>query len=407
MSRRQIACDACEVAAWIGDAAGGRDGWCEACQLPVFAAAGPETRCSACGGPLTVGAPRFEEFYGGLQNLVAVLEAWMGRPARLGPLVPERPVVLTDLDPPAVDPGDPTPLREALEALEAGRFAAAVELLSRMGAAESAPWGARHSLAVGIATLRLGDAAAAERAFGDALARDPDQPAARLNRGALRLRRGDFAGAAEDFARAGDRTETRWNRAAGILLEAIGRGPGLPDAAAMAAARAAAGAASDYWSDPTVGRLLFTRLADRAWARAVDGRAADADAGVLRAAALEVEHRTFTDRAMILLGFARVGMLSEAAAVSASLAAEELAAWRAEPFLAGAAGQPFAPALAAASAALAAGQPATALAALAPLFERDDVRHYRVPCLRCGRGSLGVEQVEELDTTPDSARVPS
>src|SRR5262249_49243160 len=156
---------------------------------------------------------------------------------------------------------------------------------------------------LGVARQRLGDLAGAEQVFGRVLELDATHDAARLDRGALRARRGDFEGARADLQRAGARSEARWNRAALHVLEAVARGGGLPEPARLAAARAEAPDPSSYWSDPTVGRLLFTLLVERALARGAD---ACGDARTLRAAEREMEFEGFDDRALVLCGFARL-----------------------------------------------------------------------------------------------------
>jgi tetratricopeptide (TPR) repeat protein len=372
----------------------GCDGWCESCQRAQPAPrATTSAVCTRCRGPLTLDAPRFEELYGALQDVVAVIEAWQGDSARLTPLVPERPRFLTDLTPPEPRPDDAAATRLALEALRAGAFGEARAELERLIAAEGdASSDPRIALALGIARQRSGDLAGAEVAFDRALARNPEDPASRLDRGALRARRGDFAGAREDFARAGDGREARWNRAALILLEAVASGLGLPDARTIDSARIEAGAPSSYWSDHTVGRLLFTLLIERAHARGADGCA---DPRTLRAAEQELEFDTFADRAMVLLGYAALGLADDAARVAAPVAAATIARIATEPYARGDAGAWLAGTLATAEAEIRAGRAAEALAWVRPLLDRDDVRRYRVPCIRCGVGTIGVDQVED------------
>src|SRR5206468_8473163 len=161
----------------------------------------------------------------------AVLEAWLDRPARLQPLVPERPRFLTDLSPPPPRVDDPTDLQHALGSLTAGAFGEARAAFDRIAARSPVDPGVRMraAMGLGVACQRLGDLAAAERAFDQALALDPDHQPARLDRGALRARRGDFSAAREDLERAGDSYEARWDRAALIMLEAVATTPGLPD----------------------------------------------------------------------------------------------------------------------------------------------------------------------------------
>jgi tetratricopeptide (TPR) repeat protein len=392
--RRYVACDHCDAGAWIGCSGERCDGWCEACQntQPVSAYV-PHPTCTRCGSPLTLDAPRFEELYGALQDLVAVLEAWGEDPGRLTPLVPERPRFLTDLSPPEPRPDDAPATRSAFEALRAGAFADARRELERLLTAEAVRRpDPRIGLALGIARQQMGDLAGAEAAFDLAVAAEPDDRQSRLDRGALRARRGDFTGAQEDFARAGDGREARWNRAARIVLEAVASGLGLPDARRLDAARAEAGEPSSYWSDHTVGRLLFTALVERARARGTDPCA---DARTLRAAERELEFDTFDDRALVLLGYATLELADDAARVAAPLVAASIARLAAEPYARGEAGRWLAAALVMADSATRAGRPADALATLRPLLERDDLRRYRFPCARCGIGTIGVERVED------------
>lgn len=399
MSRSYVACDGCAFGAWIGAGDAQVDAWCEACQQPAVLAlpADPGARCPACGERLTTTTPRFEELFGEIQNLVAVLEAWLDRPARLQPLVPERPRFLTDLHPPPRLAGDPDDLSRALDALVAGTFRAARAGFDRIAvdAAADPAVRLRVAMGLGIACQRQGDLSAAERAFERALAADPDHAPARLDRGALRARRGDFRAAREDFEHAGDSYEARWNRAALTVLEAVATTPGLPDRERIEAARAEAGAPSEFWSDPTVGRLLFTLVVERARSRTEGGETSCADARVVRAAEAEIEFDSFTDRAMVLLGYHALRMKPEAARVARPLALAVIAALNDEPFARGPAGRELAASLRRTAAAVEAADAATALAEIAGLVERSDLRHYRIPCARCRRGSIGVEQVAE------------
>src|SRR6185369_16190094 len=77
MARWHLSCDHCEASAWIGARGDERDAWCEACQTPADAGAlsDPAT-CARCGAPLTTHELCFEELYGQLQHLAAVLGAW-------------------------------------------------------------------------------------------------------------------------------------------------------------------------------------------------------------------------------------------------------------------------------------------------------------------------------------------
>jgi hypothetical protein len=383
MARWKVACDACEAAAWIGTAPGGFDAWCEACQLGAFVpATGSAPRCRMCGRAMTTGEPRFIEIYGELQNLAAVLSAWLGDAAPLRGLLPERPRFLSDRNPPAFEAGDPPRLREGLEALARGDFGAAASLL-----AEPAPQGAepRRRRALAIALERRGDLAEAERALAG-IRGAHETAAVLLGRGALHARRGDFKQAREDFARAGDGYEARWNRAALEVHEAVAE-RGAPDAARIAAARRALGAPSSAWSDHTVGRLLWTLLVERAL------RLGAVDANVLRAAETEFEFATFWDRAAVLAAWAQLGAREEAARVAAALAHECAAALADEPALAGS--PEFAAAFARVRAAIDTEQPSAALEAVAALLARADLRRYRVPCAACARGSVGVAEFVE------------
>jgi tetratricopeptide (TPR) repeat protein len=403
VARRHVGCDRCGAGAWIGPASDHDDAWCEACQRAALVPKGDrEPTCSSCGQSLTLGAPRFEELFGQLQDLVAVLEAWNGDPARLATLVPDRPRFLTDLNPPAPRVGDPPEVRAALLALSTGAFREARLGLEGALVDPAATDPARLAFALGIACQRLGELVAAEAAFDRALALDREHSSARLDRGALRARRGDLAAAGEDWDRAGDGREARWNRAALLLHEAVSRAPGFPASEAIAAARQHAGPASSFWSDHTVGRLLFTLLVERARARGVSGDAACADARALRAAVQELEFDTFDDRALVLHGFAALGLPRDAQEVGAPLAAALLSRLATEPFARGPAGRWLADALDLAAVETRAARPAGALAVLSPLLARDDVKRYRFPCARCPEGTVGVEQVEDERPTPAS-----
>src|SRR5258708_7384737 len=77
-------------------------------------------------------------------------------------------------------------------------------------------------------------------------------------RGGVHARAGGYADAAEDLGRGGDWSAAHWDRAALLVHQGIAASDGVRDAGWLARARAEAGAASDYWSDPTVGRLLWS-----------------------------------------------------------------------------------------------------------------------------------------------------
>jgi hypothetical protein len=408
MPRWQVKCDACDAGAWIGPRGGEWDAWCEGCQsatavpaatrVDASAESGPPA-CPRCGAPLTVAEPRFEELFGELQNLAALLSAWQGDADPLDRILPDRPAFLGDLNPLAPGPEDPPELRRAFTALASGAFGTARARLEQTlaQAPAEAGWQARAWHALGMARQRAGEAAGAEQAFSEAIARDCDLIAARLDRGVLRALRRDWAGARADFERCGDRREARWNRAAVGVLEAVASSPGLPPPQAIAAARVEAGEPSDYWSEHTVGRLLVSALADRARARSAGGRASDADQRVLMDAEHELEFGTFWDRGLVVHTYASLGLRAEAAAAASPLALRMVEQLRDEPAAGGTAGTFLAEALSAAETALREGDPAGALAAVAPLLEREDLRHYRVPCIHCGRGSLGVEALVEQE----------
>jgi len=400
IARRLLACDHCDARAWIGFTGDRHDVWCERCQRPASLPTDVESaRCAQCGEPLTLGDPRFEEIYGQIQNLVAVLEAGRGDPARLATLVPERPRFLSDLDPPESSATDDDVSRASLELLRAGAFVEARQRLEAILESRSQGDGARARLwqALAVARQRVGDLSGAEAAFTRVLEIDPSHEIARLGRGALRARRADFEGARADLEGAGSRIEARWNRAALSVLEAVSLGTGVPDPARLEAARREAGPPSSYWSDHTVGRLLFTLLVERAAARGPD---ACGDARVLRAAEGELEFDTFDDRALVLLGYARLAITDEAQRVAGPLAERLTRTLAEEPFAHGEPGRFLAEALDLAAGDVAARDFAGAHARIAPLLERADLKHYRVPCARCGVGTIGIEQVED---PPDDA----
>ena len=396
--RWHVGCDACGAGGWIGPRAGARAGaagWCETCQRVTSFAARARATCDACGGPLSVESLRSEEIYGEIQHLVAVLEAWRGRPAMLAELLPDRPRFLTDLTPPPARPGDDRASAAALDALAAGAFADArsrlEELLAAPAAAEQShrAGSARRWSAVAIAAERLGDPGRAEAAWTRAL-RIGESVRARLARGALRARRGDYPGARSDLARAGGEFEARWNRAALAVVEAVAATGGMPAAEVLARARAEAGEVSPYWSSPTIGRLLWTLLAER-----VAGPGALPDAAAFRAAERELEHDTFWDRALVVHGYAVAGLAADVARTAAALAGEGIERLLEEPCLRARRALPIAEAIRAARAAVASGVPGAAHAALEPLLSRPDLARYRLPCEHCGRGTVGIDQVEE------------
>jgi len=397
--RWRLTCDACGAGGAIGPRPdGARDAWCEACQR-AQAVTGVRTEpvpaCEGCGGALSIDAPRFLETFGAVQDLAAVVAAWRGDAAPLRMLLPERPRFLTDLTPPEAASNDAPEVKEALASLRAGRSAAALPVLvawSARGEDDARLWEARA-----IGEERLGDPQAAEESWSRAVAA-ASAPRARLARGVLRARRGDFAGARGDFADAGDSREARWNRAALAIVGAVAITPGLPSSEAIEAARREAGEASSYWSEPTVGRLLWSLLVERAEARRRAGAPECPDERVLRAAAGELEHETFWDRGMVLAGYAALGMRDEAAAIAAPLALERARELAAEPFLRARGAEEMRGAVDALRAALERGDPDAAAAALEPLAAREDLRQYAVPCAACGRGLLRAGGLEEAET---------
>jgi tetratricopeptide (TPR) repeat protein len=398
-ARWRLACDACEASAWVGPAAAGYDVWCESCQTAARLPAPPTgQRCERCGAPYSA-APRFVELYGELQHLDAVLGAWAGDLEPLASILPERPRYLTDLEPPAAIAGDPFERRVLLAAVHHGEWHAV------LAAAEDANPRALASRA--IALERLGEGEAAIAGWSRVLEAGEDARA-RLARGALLARAGRHDEAARDFALTGDRFEARWDRAALALERAVAEGEGLPDAATLLRARSEAGEPSAYWSDPTVGRLLWTLLVERAHALTSQVEATNLPglhAGfmleLLRAAEAEFEHSTFWDRAMQLLGWARLGALDDVARIAAPLAREQSAELLDEPSLTGAPLLGVTQAVAAARSAMDMGDPVEARHDIHDAFARDDLRRFRIPCAACGRGSIGIEETAEAAEETD------
>ncbi len=415
MSRWHLSCDACDETAWIGREGNRIQAWCEACQSsPVVTAGSDSPPCPKCSAPLAVDGPRFPELWGELQNLSAVLAAWTGDVAPLAAILPERPRFLTDRTPPEPRPDDPSAVREALALVASGAFALARASLAAILAAEAG--GAHVWRALAIAAERTGTPALSEVACGRALAllRPGDGSermahALRLERGALRAYRGDRSGAREDFAAAGDEREARWNRAALAVLDSVATGDGVPAAHVIAGARAEAGETSPYWSEPTVGRLLFALLVERAMKQKTgaseiaarsggSGRgdeSGSADAQTLRAAEGLLEFDTFWDRALVLHGYAALALEADVRRTASALARQVVEQIATEPYLRGPAASAISDAVGRARDAIAASDPTRALSALAPLLERADLRHFRIPCAHCGRGSVGVDEVAE------------
>ena len=109
----------------------------------------------------------------------------------------------------------------------------------------------------GLVLEALGERAAAEAAYGDALACDPEHPESRVNRGSLRLARGDAAGAAEDaslLAGLHPDSEMPWNLRALVASRA---GDGAAAAAALAESAARWPSSAAVWQQ--LGRLLLAR----------------------------------------------------------------------------------------------------------------------------------------------------
>jgi tetratricopeptide (TPR) repeat protein len=394
--RWRLACDACDATAWVGATAAGFDAWCEACQLAqALPAAPPDARscCRRCGARLAA-APRFVELWGKLQQLDAVLAAWEGDAAPIATLLPERPVFVTDLTPPEARDDDAPALRAQLAALARGEWRAVL----------AAPLNrdTRAHAARAIAHERSGDTEAAVAAWTRVLAAGADERA-RLARGSLLARAGRRDEARADLARAGDSFAARWDRAALLVLEALEEGMGPPDATRLARARAEAGAPSAYWSDPTVGRLLVSRVVARASGEGVGapGRASEAECSLLRFAERQLEHDTFWDRALRLVGWVRLGVPDEVARVAAPLARREAESLANEPALAGRPLGGVAGAVVGAISAIEQADPARARRSIAGALARDDLRRFRLPCARCGRGSIGVDEVRE--TLPEPA----
>jgi hypothetical protein len=98
-------------------------------------------------------------------------------------------------------------------------------------------------------------------------------------------------------------------------------------------------------------------------------------------------------RAAAADAYANLGLTADAARTAAPLAGATLARLLAEPY-AHAAG-PLRDALLLAQARSRPARPAAALATIQALRKRPEIARYRLPCLNCGMGSLGVDEVEE------------
>ena len=221
---------------------------------------------------------------------------------------------------------------------------------------------------------------------------------ARLARGALHARAGRWDAAEADLARAGDSFEARWDRAALALHRTIVERDAMPDDRAWADASRAVGPASDYWSDPTLGRLTWSLVVERVVASHAAGAPLEPAAHArLVAAAARFEHATFWDLAMQVVGWARVGAVEEVARLAQALAGTQVGSTLAEPAVRGPALRAVADAVASARTAMAARDPEGARRAIAPAVARTDLQHFRIPCLHCGMGAVGVDEVDDPD----------
>jgi tetratricopeptide (TPR) repeat protein len=333
------------------------------------------------------------ELFGELQHMDAVLGAWAGDLEPLASILPERPRYLTDLAPPEPLTGDSFERLALLAAVHRGEWHAVLS-----AAEDDEP---RVLASRAIAHERLGEREAAIADWSRVLEASEDARA-RLARGALLARLGRRDEAERDFALTGDRFEARWDRAALALERAVAESEELPDAGTLLRARSEAGEPSAYWSDPTVGRLLWTLLVERAQALTSPGEVSSLPnvrtARVLeslRAAEAEFEHPTFWDRAMQLLGWARLGALEDVTRIAAPLAREQSAELLDEPSLTGAPLLGVTQAVAAARSAMDMGDPVEARHDIHDAFARDDLRRFRIPCAACGRGSVGIEETAE------------
>ncbi len=396
-TRWRLACDACDVSAWVGPSASGFDTWCESCQTPQPLATAPVglVRCPRCSAPLSVW-PRFVELWGELQHLDAVLSAWAGDAQPLAVLLPERPRFLSDLDPPEPRRSDSPAVAACISAATQGAFRALAAM-----SAHDVPDDARAQAARAIAFERTGDASAALAAW-DAVLATPDLPEgeatrAHLARGSLLARAGRFVAAASDLELAGASFAARWTRAALMVHVAVAATEGVPEAGALARARAEAGEASAYWSDPTIGRLLWSLMVERAlsprgaYAAPID----EATRSALRAAEAEFEHATFWDRAMQLVGWVRLGAQDEAARIAEPLARQAAASLLDEPALSGEPLIDVTRAVVESRTAMDLREPGEARHAIAPAFAREDLRRFRLPCARCGQGTIGIDETRE------------
>jgi hypothetical protein len=375
--RWRVACDTCDAGAWIGVPPSALP-WCEHCQRSVSA-----PRCPECGTTPATAEPRFLECHGVLQNLDAVLAAWAGDAAPLDRLLPRRPRFLTDLTPPSPAAGNSRLLAE----VAAGHFGAALaDATSEAASGDLASW-----RALAVASQRIGALAAAEAAWTRILEQRPDDQVARLNRGVLRVQDDRRLAAREDFDRAGDGFEARWNRAALRVVEAVASGR-LPSDETLRSARYDAGPPSFYWSDQTIGRLLWSLLIER---EAVSGAPAGATAvDRLRAAEAQFEHDTFWDRALILEGYARLGREADRTRVARPMAETLIAEIGAQPFLEATYAASMRESLHEVARHVRDGDPSAAGNAIERMPGREDLARYRIPCAACGRGTVGIEEYQ-------------
>ena len=359
------------------------------CATPPREGAGTRERAGSCDAPLGL-EPHHVELWGELQHLDAVLAAWAGDPAPLYAILPERPRFLTDLDPPDAQGDDPPGHRAFLEAVASGEYGRAAALADDAEQGWPQTWIGRA-----IVHERRGEHDAALAAWEQAVRRT-ENAQSRLGRGALLAKMGRLEEAMPDLERAGEAFEARWNRGALLLHLYVQRAGGLPDEVSIQRAKHEAGFASPYWSDPTIGRLLWALLLERALAD-TDPTRAEFHRQQLRAAEDVFEHRTFWDLATVAAGWAKLGQTDEVARVAAplavSLAHTLVRSW---PFAAGR-GAEIAHRLSRTEGAALAGDPVHAREWLQPLREREDLRRFRLPCLACESGTVGIESVEEVD----------
>jgi hypothetical protein len=386
LTRWRVACDHCDAAWTIGESDGGTRAWCESCQDERWVQGERvASACDACGAALAFGAPRFVELWGRLQNIAAVLAAIDGDPVPLGRLLPERPRFLTDLDPPNPTREDDADARAALDALAFG------DLRARAGCSRrsSRDRASRRTRGAGSPSPPSAPARSTWPSAYDHVLAEVEDPASRLARGALRARRGDVAGARADSDRAGDAREARWNRGALMALDALrAEGDAAPRAVGAGARRGGSAVAVLERADDRPARV---RPRGRAPAR-TRARLEPSDVKDLEDAAAELEFETFWDRALVIHGWALLGQRAPAVENGMPVVVDLVAKLAREPALRGPALRDVA---AAVTAPIDVARLADARARFDALLRRDDLRRYRIPCRRCGRGSLGVDGVDE------------